>query len=123
MEYQRKTSRLSIQVQYKQMTQQIHTASYTGKQSSCILFQASVHNQTAYDAEVAARKRRNWLQNLYVWVTDHLRGEERWRAWETITAATEAGSRAATPKVSTRLLDELDRRRRGEATRRGGSAA
>jgi DNA-binding transcriptional ArsR family regulator len=85
--------------------------------------QASVHNQAAYDAEVAARKRRNWLQNLYVWVTDHLRGEERWRAWETITAATEAGSRAATPKVSTRLLDELDRRRRGEATRRGGSAA
>jgi hypothetical protein len=76
--------------------------------------QASVRDRKAYDAEVRDRKRHNWLQTLYGWVSYHLHGDERWRAWEAIEEA--RGGRETTPKISTRLLDELDRRRRSERT-------
>jgi hypothetical protein len=79
--------------------------------------QPSVLDQHAYQTEVKARRRRGFLDRLNGWISRRLRGIERDKAWQAVGEASLAGSRAATPKATTRLLDELEKRRREESAK------
>jgi hypothetical protein len=70
----------------------------------------AIRDAVAYDAAVKASKRRNWLAGLNAKVSRLLSGHEREEAWEAIAEASNAETRAATPKWARKVLDGLDKR-------------
>lgn len=80
--------------------------------------QPLVYDQGAYEAEVKRRKHWGWLTRLNEFISIKKRGSDREKGWQAIAEATAAGSRAATSKPTRQLLDELDKERRAELSRR-----
>src|SRR5262249_20268876 len=68
---------------------------------------AFVRDPVRYDAAVRASKRRNWLSWINHQASKLLRGHEREEAWRAIAAASQADTRAATPKWALQVLDAL----------------
>lgn len=68
-----------------------------------------ISDHVAYEAAVKADKRKIWLHALGAWVGQKFDGAARMQAWEMLAEAERAGSRAATPKHVTKIIDRLDK--------------
>ena len=70
-----------------------------------------IYAAEAYREAIRVTKRDQWLNGLATFAAEALDGDARLAAWEAIEQARAAGSRAATPRETSRALDQLARLR------------
>jgi hypothetical protein len=73
-----------------------------------------IRDPVAYAKAVRCGKRDNWINAVHAFASERFEGQSRWDAWEACDIARRAGSREATPRDVSALLDRINDMRLAE---------